>query len=216
RQGDRPRVPPRDRGGVIPRASGDDDDDVLRLLGNPQGPSTVPLLDTATAPHAQDVGVALADLLEWDAGVLEQGLTHASLVEALPRRNRGMLGAEYEERFLAHEHVVGAGDGDGPRDRLEHLVGGLALVDDVGRRRTAESRDGARLCREAPVDVKWRPGAVRLVLGEAAGVLGRVAERRLVGLLRHATADRRHDQPNRTADRRVGPEAGTEQVPPRI
>src|SRR5437762_12359693 len=89
-----------------------------------------------------------------------------------------MLGAEYEKRFLAHEHVVGAGDGDGPRDRLEHLVGGLALVDDVGGRRTAEGRDGARLWREAPLDVERRPGAVRLVLGEAAGVLGRVAERR--------------------------------------
>src|SRR5881397_3745756 len=108
-----------------------------------------------------------------------------------------MLGAEYEERFLAHEHVVGAGDGDGPRDRFEHLVGGLALLDNVGGRGTAEGGDGARLRFEATLDVKRRPGVVRVVLGEAAGVLGGVAERRLVGLLRHAAADRRHDQPNR-------------------
>src|SRR6266852_7815215 len=171
------RVPSWDRGRVIPRATGHDDDDVLRLLDDPQRPPPVYALDTVAAPDAQDVRVALADLLERDAGVVEQRLTHPLLVEALARHDCGMLGAEYEERFLAHEHVVGTGDGDRPRDRLEHLVGGLALVDDVRGRCPAESGDGARFCLEAPLDVKRRPGTVRLVLSEAASVLGRVAER---------------------------------------
>ena len=108
---------------MISGAAGHDDDDVIRLLNDPQRPLTVPILDTVGASNAQDIHVALADLLEGDTGVLEQGKTHPLLVEALFRRNRGMLGAEDDGRLLAHEHVVGAGDGGGARDRFEHLVG---------------------------------------------------------------------------------------------
>src|SRR5262249_57493462 len=79
--------------------------------------------------------------------------------------------------------------------------------------RTEKGRARARPRLEAPLDVQGRPGAIRLVLGEAAGVLGGAAECRLVGLLRHPAADRGHDQPDGAADGRVGAEARTEEVP---
>jgi len=46
---------------VIPGAAGHDDDDVVRLLNDPQRPPTVPFLDTVAAPHAQDVPSPLRD-----------------------------------------------------------------------------------------------------------------------------------------------------------
>ena len=61
---------------MISGAAGHDDDDVIRLLNDPQRPLTVPILDTVGASNAQDIHVALADLLEGDTGVLEQGQTH--------------------------------------------------------------------------------------------------------------------------------------------
>src|SRR5258706_2798923 len=142
RHGDRARVPPGDRRRVVARAPGHDDDDVRRLLRDPQrSPAALHLLDTAAAPHAQDGRVALADVLERNAGAREQRLTHPLLVEALARGERGVLWAEHEQRLLAHEHDVRAGNGHGPGDRLEHLVGGLALLDDIGGRGPSEGGD---------------------------------------------------------------------------
>jgi hypothetical protein len=68
---------------MFPRAAGDDDDDdVLRLLGDPQRPP-VDVLDAVAAPDAQNVRVALTDLLEWYAGKAIARAIVASISSAL-------------------------------------------------------------------------------------------------------------------------------------
>ena len=68
---------------MISRASGHDDDDVLRLLGDPQRPPPVDVLDAVAAPDAQNVRVALTDLLEWYAGKAIARAIVASISSAL-------------------------------------------------------------------------------------------------------------------------------------
>ena len=93
---------------MIAGAAGYDDQDVLRLLDDPQRALTVHVVDTVAAPHAEHLRVALADLGERDAGVLEERPARALLVEALAGGDGGVLGTEDEQCLLAHEHVVGA------------------------------------------------------------------------------------------------------------
>src|SRR5262249_61432117 len=133
RGGHGPRNAPGERGRVLPRATRHDDDDVLRFLDDSQGSLSIHLADTVATPRAEDVGVALADLVERNAGLSEQGLTYPLLVEALARRDRGVFRAEHEEGLMAHEHVVRAGGCHRARDRGQHVLGGLSLLRDVGR-----------------------------------------------------------------------------------
>lgn len=82
-------------------AAGHHDQDVLRFLDDAQRALAVHLVDTVAPPHAEHLGVALADLGERDAGVLEERPARALLVEALAGGDGGVLGAEDEEGFLA-------------------------------------------------------------------------------------------------------------------
>src|SRR5215468_1014212 len=51
RYGHRARIPARDRGRVIPRATRHDDDDVLRFLDDSQGSLSIHLADTVATPR---------------------------------------------------------------------------------------------------------------------------------------------------------------------